>query len=57
MPASRLSRRRSRSKGLTLTMHPRTQVTFGLLLNLVAVANSEDKAVLWAFLQRYAPAM
>ncbi len=34
---------------------PRTQVTFGLLLNLVAVANSEDKAVLWAFLQRYAP--
>lgn len=34
---------------------PRTQVTFGLLLNLVAVANAEDKAVLWAFLQRYAP--
>lgn len=36
---------------------PRTQVTFGLLLNLVAVANSEDKAVLWAFLRRYAPAV
>ncbi len=34
---------------------PRTQVSFGLLLNLVAVANSEDKAVLWAFLRRYAP--
>ena len=33
----------------------RTPVSFGLLLNLVAVANSEDKAVLWAFLQRYAP--
>jgi lysyl-tRNA synthetase class 1 len=33
----------------------RTQVSFGLLLNLVAVANAEDKAVLWAFLQRYAP--
>ena len=33
----------------------RTQISFGLLLNLVAVANSEDKAVLWAFLQRYAP--
>lgn len=33
----------------------RTQVTFGLLMNLVAVANSEDKAVLWGFLQRYAP--
>ncbi len=24
-------------------------------MNLVAVANSEDKAVLWGFLQRYAP--
>lgn len=33
----------------------KTQVTFGLLMNLVAVANSEDKAVLWGFLQRYAP--
>ena len=32
-----------------------TQVSFGLLLNLVAVANVEDKAVLWGFLQRYAP--
>jgi lysyl-tRNA synthetase class 1 len=35
----------------------RTQVTFGLLMNLVAVANSEDRAVLWGFLQRYAPGM
>ena len=34
---------------------PRTTVSFGLLLNLVAVANAEDKAVLWAFLKRYAP--
>ncbi len=33
----------------------RTSLTFGLLLNLAAVANAEDKAVLWAFLQRYAP--
>jgi lysyl-tRNA synthetase class 1 len=33
------------------------QVSFGLLLNLVAVANSEDKAVLWAFLKRYAPSV
>ncbi|SIR24717.1 lysine--tRNA ligase [Bosea sp. TND4EK4] len=33
----------------------RTQITFGLLMNLVAVANSEDKTVLWGFLQRYAP--
>ncbi len=35
----------------------RTQVTFSLLMNLVAVANSEDKAVLWGFLQRYSPAI
>lgn len=34
---------------------PRTQVTFGLLLNLVAVANTEDKTVLWGFLKQYAP--
>ncbi len=32
-------------------------VTFALLLNLVAVANTEDKAVLWAFLKRYMPDM
>jgi lysyl-tRNA synthetase, class I len=32
-------------------------VTFALLLNLVAVANTEDKSVLWAFLKRYAPTM
>jgi lysyl-tRNA synthetase, class I len=30
-------------------------VSFALLLNLVAVANTEDKSVLWAFLKRYAP--
>ncbi len=30
-------------------------VSFTLLLNLVAVANAEDKSVLWAFLKRYAP--
>jgi lysyl-tRNA synthetase class 1 len=30
-------------------------VSFSLLLNLVAVANTEDKDVLWAFLNRYAP--
>lgn len=32
-------------------------VSFSLLLNLVAVANTEDKDVLWAFLNRYAPAL
>ena len=30
-------------------------VTFGLLLNLVSVAMTEDKALLWRYLQRYAP--
>ena len=34
---------------------PATQVSFALLLNLVAVANAEDKSVLWGFLQRHAP--
>ena len=33
----------------------RTPVTFALLLNLVSVANSDDRDVLWAFLRRYAP--
>jgi lysyl-tRNA synthetase class 1 len=30
-------------------------ISFALLLNLVAVANAEDKSVLWAFIQRYEP--
>ncbi len=30
-------------------------VSFALLLNLVAVANPEDRSQLWAFIQRYAP--
>jgi lysyl-tRNA synthetase, class I len=30
-------------------------VTFSLLLNLAAVANTEDKSVMWAFLKRYKP--
>jgi lysyl-tRNA synthetase class 1 len=32
-----------------------TTLAFSMLLNLAAVANSEDPAVLWSFLQRYAP--
>ncbi|MDX7951511.1 lysine--tRNA ligase [Lichenihabitans sp. Uapishka_5] len=32
-----------------------TTVSFAMLLNLAAVANSENPAVLWGFLQRYAP--
>ena len=32
-----------------------TALSFAMLLNLAAVANSEDAAVLWGFLQRYAP--
>ncbi len=30
-------------------------LTFGMLLNLVSVANAEDAAVLWGFVARYAP--
>jgi lysyl-tRNA synthetase, class I len=33
----------------------RAQVNIALLLNLVAVANAEDKDVLWGFLKTYAP--
>ncbi len=32
-----------------------TQISFGLLLNLAAVANAETKEGLWQFLKRYAP--
>ncbi len=32
-----------------------TGLTFAMLLNLVAVANSEEPKVLWGFVQRYAP--
>jgi lysyl-tRNA synthetase, class I len=38
--------------------HPPTAelpITFALLLNLVSVSNTEDKAVLWGFIRRYAP--
>ena len=30
-------------------------MTFGLLLNLASVCNTEDPAVLWGFITRYAP--
>ena len=32
-----------------------TTISFSMLLNLAAVANSEDPAVLWGFIRRYAP--
>src|SRR5215207_1234755 len=34
---------------------PAATISFGMLLNLVAVANSEDPGVLWGFIRRYAP--
>ncbi len=34
---------------------PQTSVSFAMLLNLAAVANTDDPAVLWGFLRRYAP--
>src|SRR3546814_1645499 len=30
-------------------------LTFGILLNLASVCNTEDKAVLWGFLSSYTP--
>ena len=33
---------------------PQTSVSFAMLLNLAAVANSDNPAVLWGFLRRYA---
>ncbi len=32
-----------------------TSLSFAMLLNLVAVANSEDTGILWGFIRRYAP--
>lgn len=34
---------------------PVSNLSFGLLLNLASVCNSEDKSVLWGFITRYAP--
>ena len=34
-----------------------TAISFAMLLNLAAVANAEDPAVLWGFLRRYAPSV
>ena len=34
---------------------PGATISFSMLLNLVAVANSEDPSVLWGFIRRYAP--
>ncbi len=34
---------------------PAATISFSMLLNLAAVANSEDPAVLWGFIRRYAP--
>ncbi|HEX8165394.1 MAG TPA: lysine--tRNA ligase [Beijerinckiaceae bacterium] len=34
---------------------PGTTISFAMLLNLVAVANTEDPGVLWGFIRRYAP--
>src|SRR3546814_10049538 len=34
---------------------PGTRLSFGMLLNLASVCNTEDPAVLWGFISRYAP--
>ncbi len=35
--------------------HEESHLSFNILLNLASVCNSEDKAVLWGFIRRYAP--
>ena len=47
------ARRRRRRRSPTATRQ--TTVSFAMLLNLAAVANSDNPAVLWGFLRRYAP--
>ncbi len=34
---------------------PQAGLSYGILLNLASVCNTEDKAVLWGFITRYAP--
>jgi len=34
---------------------PESHITFGLLLNLASVCNTDDAGVLWGFISRYAP--
>ncbi len=34
---------------------PETALSFGILLNLVSVCHSDDKAVIWNYISRYAP--
>lgn len=34
-----------------------TTISFGMLLNLAAVANADDPTILWGFLRRYAPSI
>jgi lysyl-tRNA synthetase, class I len=41
---------------LTHDGHGHATVSFAMLLNLVAVSNAENSAVLWGFLRRYYPA-
>ena len=35
--------------------HAELPISYGLLLNLVAASNAEDKSVLWGFIRRHAP--
>ncbi len=35
--------------------HNQSPISFALLLNLVSVANTEDKSVVWSFITRYVP--
>jgi lysyl-tRNA synthetase class 1 len=43
------------ASGAVTANQPAAQISFSMLLNLAAVANSEEPAVLWGFIRRYAP--
>ena len=48
-------RRAARRRDARARDEGQTTVSFAMLLNLAAVANSDNPAVLWGFLRRYAP--
>ena len=57
-PRSRPRRWRIRPGTSTTATAPANKaagVTFGMLLNLASVANTDDKDVLWQYLRRYVP--
>jgi lysyl-tRNA synthetase class 1 len=55
-PAPEIIAQEGDNKGQPAGEAKKMAISFAMLLNLAAVANSEDPSVLWGFLRRYAPA-